>query len=273
MSDYGVPLSWSTAITEWLTRERVQGAPATTLTTRRQHLEHLARRVDVGPWEVTSVHLIGYVSEQTWRPETIRSRRTTLRGFYRWAVEAGHVKASPALALPAVRPTRPNPRPAPDSVYLPALAVADDRERLMLRLAAEHGMRRAEIAQVHSRDLVEDLSGWSLIVHGKGGRERVVPLLDDVARLMRALPAGYAFPGDDAGHLSPRWVGTLLGRLLPGDWTMHKLRHRAATRWWEASAHDLFQVQELLGHASPVTTRAYVAVTSDRLRATVVAAA
>lgn len=42
-------------------------------------------------------------------------------------------------------------------------------------------LRRCEIAAIHSRDLVEDLLGWSLVVHGKGSRERTVPLLADVA--------------------------------------------------------------------------------------------
>lgn len=270
-----ITVAWGAAVGAWLTWARAQGSPVTTLNTRRQHLEHLARRIGVAdPWLVSGADLVAFVgSQEHWATETRRSRRTTFRAFYAWGVQQGHLEVSPALALPVVKPSRPNPRPAPDSVYLPTLALADDRERLMLRLAAEHGLRRAEISVVHRRDLVEDLAGWSLIVHGKGGRERPVPLLDDVALILRSLPDGYAFPGDDQGHLSPRWVGTLLNRLLPGTWTMHKLRHRAATKWWEASAHDLFQVQELLGHASPVTTRAYVAVTADRLRATVKAAA
>jgi integrase len=165
-----------------------------------------------------------------------------------------------------VRPAPPNPRPAPDQVYRPALAAAGRRERLILRLAADHGLRRGEIAVVHSRDLVEDLDGWSLVVHGKGGRERLVPLLDDVAAELRSLPDGYAFPGRDGGHLSPRWVGRLVTRLLEGDWTTHKLRHRAATAWWEASGHDVLTVGELLGHADPKTTKLYVRVPTAHLR-------
>lgn len=135
------------------------------------------------------------------------------------------------------------------------------------------GLRRAEIAQVHSRDLVEDLAGWSLVVHGKGGRVRVLPLPGGLARELRRLPAGWAFPGDDGGHLSPRWTGKLVNRLLTPPWTIHSLRHRFAARVWEASGADLFVVQELLGHASPVTTRVYVPVTGDKLRAAVEAVA
>lgn len=265
---------WKAAIVGWIAFNQAQGNSPATCRTRREHLQRLARTIGVvDPWLVDAEQLVTWFAAQPWATETKRAHRTTLRGFYGWAVAQGHVATSPALALPRIRPATPNPQPAPDSVYLPALGAATARERLMLRLAAEHGMRRAEIAVVHSRDLVEDLTGWSLVVHGKGGKDRVVPLLDDVAALLRALPAGWAFPGDDGGHLSPRWVGRLLNRLLAGDWTMHKLRHRAATRWWDASEHDLFVVQSLLGHASPATTRVYVAIEDQRLRATVRAAA
>lgn len=143
----------------------------------------------------------------------------------------------------------------------------------MLRLGAEVGMRRGEVAQVHSRDIIVDLTGWSLIVHGKGNRERIVPLPDGVALELRALPTGYAFPGQDAGHLSPRWVGTVISRLLPPGVTMHKLRHRFATRTYESSNYDIRVVQELLGHSSVNTTQIYIAVPDDRLRNAVVRAA
>jgi integrase/recombinase XerC len=142
----------------------------------------------------------------------------------------------------------------------------------MVRLAAECGLRRAEVAQVHSRDLVEDLTGWSLLVHGKGQRERMVPLPTLLGVELRAQAEGFVFPGDDAGHLSPRWVGKVVSRLLPEGFTMHSLRHRAASRWYGID-HDLLTVSELLGHASPVTTRVYVRLPDDAKRALVRAAA
>jgi len=223
-----------------------------------------------GPWDVTPDDLAAWFAGLRVAANTYRSRRTTVRAFYRWAVLAGHVEASPAVAVPPGAVPMPNPRPVPDRVYQAALAAAGQRERLMLRLAAEHGLRRAEVAVIRpDRDVVEDLDGWSLIVHGKGQRERIVPLLDDVARQLRDLGPGYAFPGNDNGHLSPRWVGRLIADLLPEGWTMHKLRHRAGTKWWEASGRDLLVVQELLGHADPKTTRVYVKVNAGRLRSTV----
>lgn len=142
----------------------------------------------------------------------------------------------------------------------------------MLRLAAEAGLRRAEIARIHSRDLVDDLLGWSLVVHGKGGRERVVPLPVPLALELRGYGPGYVFPGADRGHLSARWVGKLVSRALPRPWTTHTLRHRFATRAYQLE-RDLLAVQTLLGHASPVTTQRYVAQDEARLRATVLGVA
>lgn len=267
-----VGAEWAIAIDAWLAWcALIPRHSPDTRYTRRQQLQRLARTIGVAdPWLVDARTLVGWFDRQDWKTETRRANRTTLIGFYRWAAIEGHIVTSPAEHLPVVKPSVPNPMPAPDSVYLPALAAADERETLMMRLAAQHGMRRGEIVLVHTRrDLVEDLLGWSLIVHGKGGKERVIPLLDDVAAQLRAMPAGWAFPGDVNGHLSARWAGKLVNRLLAGDWTIHKLRHRAATEWWEASEHDLFVVQSLLGHASPATTQRYVLIAQQRLRETV----
>src|SRR5699024_4559569 len=105
---------------------------------------------------------------------------------------------------------------------------ADERERLILRLAAELGLRRTEIALVHQRDMTEDLDGWSLLVHGKGDKERLLPLINSLSIALRTATlasGGWAFPGGDAGHLSPRYIGTLISRILPPGVTLHQLRH------------------------------------------------
>src|SRR5699024_9969440 len=166
---------------------------------------------------------------------------------------------NPAGAMPHVPAAIASPRPAPDRIYMVALTKADARGRLILRLAAECGLRRAEIAQTHSRDVIEDLAGFSLRVHGKGGKDRIVPLPDALAAELRRLPIGWMFPGNDDGHLSPRWVGKLATELLPEDWTLHKLRHRFATRAYRGT-RNIRAVQELLGHSSVGTTQIYTAV-------------
>jgi integrase len=137
-------------------------------------------------------------------------------------------------------------------------------------------MRRGEVTLIcPEHDLVRDASatsagvtsdsGWSLIVHGKGSRNRVLPLPDDLAAIIRAVPHGYLFPGPTGGHLTPHWVGTLVSRALADGTTMHQLRHLCATEIHDQT-HDLRLVQTLLGHASLATTQRYVAVDDSKVR-------
>jgi len=222
---------------------------------------------------VSGDDLVTWAGGKAWAAETRRSWRSSLRGFYGWAEATGRVDRSPADALAAVRPSEPHPRPAPDVAVRAALACAEPRVRLMIRLAAELGLRRGEVAQVHRADLEEDLLGWSLLVHGKGGRERTVPMGDDLARAVRvATLDGWAFPGRIDGHLSPRYVGRLVADALGNGVTMHQLRHRFATMAYAVDT-DVLVVQRLLGHASPATTQRYVRTDDTAARRTVKAVA
>src|SRR5690606_8966067 len=265
--------AWAEPVQAWSAALRAAGRAETTIRTRTEHVGWLARDLGGEPWALTTDDLLGWAGSKGWARETLRGVRNSVRSFYGWAHGAGRISVDPSKAWPVVRAGEPRPRPASDEALQQALSVADERVRLMVRLAAEAGLRRAEVAQVHARDLIPDLGGWSLVVHGKGDRERVVPLRAGLASALRAAleraGGGYAFPGDDDGHLSPRWVGKMVTRALPDGVTMHALRHRFATATHQATGGNTFLVQELLGHASPATTRRYVMVPRDDLRCAV----
>ena len=220
---------------------------------------------------VTTDDLTRWLGRTGWSTETRRSQLAALRSFYGWAHASGRIDRDPSRLLPRVRPAQHQPRPAPDRVVKLGMLAADKRVALMLTLAVRQGLRRGEIAQVHSDDLVEDLTGWTLLVHGKGRKDRLVPLADDVAVQLAALPAGWAFPGP-AGHLTAGHVGVLMARALPDGWTAHSLRHAFATKAWRKS-RDLLGLATVLGHARPETTRRYVLTDVDDLRSVVDAAA
>ncbi len=167
-------------------------------------------------------------------------------------------------ALPRVRVPKAQPRPASDDAWQAALANADRRTELMLRLAAEAGLRRAEIAQVHSSHL--DGDSRQILIHGKGGKQRIVPISDHLVYLIRERGAGWLFPNGVAGHLTADRVGRLIADALPGDWTAHTLRHRFASRAYRGS-RNLRAVQRLLGHESVLSTERYTAVDDDEIRA------
>jgi integrase/recombinase XerC len=182
--------------------------------------------------------------------------------------------------LPVVREMAGTPRPTPDHVWQQALMAADARTTLILRLAGEAGLRRSEIAQVHARDLVEGVGGAQLLVHGKGGKQRVIPLNDSLAALVRAggaghtrgaSPTGWLFPNGFGQHLAPYWIAELAQRVLPDGWTLHSARHRFASRAYRGS-RNLRAVQVLMGHASIATTERYLAVDDDEVRAAMLSA-
>ena len=252
---------------------RAAHRPHTTIKLRGYQLRRFARQhPDRGPWELKLDDLVDWLGAHDWAAETRRSYRASLRTFYAWAVLAGHLDRSPAALLPAIRPPRSRPRPAPETALRMALAAGRERERLMVMLAAYVGLRRGEVARVHTRDVEPDLDGWSLRITGKGGHVRRVPLSPAIALALRSLPEGWVFPGAVEGHLSPEYVGKLISRLLPDGWTAHTLRHRFATRAY-AHDRDLVTVQELLGHARIETTRIYTEAPAGALRAAVMAAA
>lgn len=261
--------TWSADLESFTRALRAAGKSEQTIALRLYHLQRLGLWASPRePWSLTLDDLLEWTGSHRWKVETRRSYRSSLRAFWRWGVLTERTGRDVAALLPSIPPAVPVPRPAPTAAVVTALHEADARVLLMLRLAHELGLRRGEVAQVHSDDLGRDLIGWSLHVHGKGSRDRDVPIPDDLARALRRLPAGWAFPGQVDGHLSARWVGKLVGRRLPAGVTMHQLRHLCATELHD-EFRDMRAVQTLLGHASIATTQRYVAVRHDRLRAMV----
>lgn len=255
------------------------GHSAETCRVRRGIVRAIARR---GGWptpaDVTTDDLIRLFAAHRWSDDHRRNVRTTLALFYSWCQQNSLTASNPADGLPKMPEGKPKPRPVTDTVWHDLLAAAGPRERLMARLAAEAGMRRAEVAQAHRDDLIEDVAGWSLVVHGKGGKQRIVPITNALADAIRSYrcidyrPHGYLFPGQIDGHISPNHVGVLISRLMPPGWSMHKLRHRYASRGY-AGTRDIRAVQLALGHASVATTQRYTAVADREVRAVSEAAA
>jgi integrase len=259
------PEKWEDEIKPWRSYLRSGGHPEATVRLRLIQLRRFARdHESLDPWAVTLDDIIDWMAGQRWASETRRAYRSAIRSFYRWALDTGRTDEDPTERLPAIRMAKPQPRPALDEEYQRALRQADDAERLALRLAGELGMRCAEVAQVHARDVRESDSGWTLLVHGKGSKERTLPLPEHLVNALRTRE-GYVFPGDFDGHISPTWLSARISRLLPAGVTMHALRHRFATKAYNID-RDVFTVQQLLGHASPATTQRYVQVNDTAKR-------
>jgi len=219
------------------------------------------------------------MSGQAWSQETRRSNRATLRAFYKWAAQSGRTRRNPAAALPSIPAPHTVPRPTPDEVLTRSLAIASDRDRLILLLAAYAGLRRAEIAQLRW----DHITGEGIRVHGKGGKIRIVPVHPELQRLIIAeklrrnagrsgsgyrytagLDGPWLFPGQCDGHMTPAAIGKTAARALGSGWSAHSLRHAFATKIY-AGTHDLLAVQELLGHSKPETSRRYTQLSDGAL--------
>jgi integrase/recombinase XerC len=267
----GAGMTWAEAVAAYVEYLAAGGSSIESRRVRRAHLNGLQGSCPgVGPWEVTYSHLITHMARPGWKPETRKSVRQTIRGFYGWAVDTDLTTCNPALKLPGVKIPATVPKPTPGDVFDAALAAADARGRLMLLLGARSGLRRAEIATLHADDV---LLPNALRITGKGGRTRHIPLDEQFAReLHDVAQGGWVFPGQIDGHISPGHVGVVLKRLLGAGYTGHTLRHMFASRAY-AGTRDLLAVQTLLGHSKPETTARYTAVPDGALLAAVMAAA
>jgi integrase len=152
--------SWPGLIEGYLAELAAAGRPPSTRRLRADQLRHLARGLGLAPHQVTRNTLLGWFAAQRWATETRRGYRGAARGFFGWAHRTGALAVDPAAELPAIRARQGVPRPVPDTAYQAALEHAPPRVALMLRLAAEAGLRRAEIAAIHTSDLTHNTDGY-----------------------------------------------------------------------------------------------------------------
>jgi integrase/recombinase XerC len=209
-----------------------------------------------------------------------------VRSFARFLERSGKGKVGALAAVRAPKIGKTLPRPlsiaAAKSMTDPGLSAGDEREPWLaardaavlgllygggLRISEALGFKRTDFG---SRDTVT--------VTGKGRKERMVPVLPQVAKLIADyvalcpydLPAdGPLFVGAKGGPLSARVVQLSMARLrgalgLAETATPHALRHSFATHLL-ARGGDLRSIQELLGHASLATTQIYTEVDAERL--------
>jgi integrase/recombinase XerC len=148
------------------------------------------------------------------------------------------------------------------------------RDMAVLSLCYGAGLRISEALSLSRADL----EGPALRVTGKGGKTRLVPLIDPVRQAIETYlklcpfpltPSQPLFRGVKGGVLSPRIIQLRMQNLrsalgLPPSATPHALRHSFATHLLGRGG-DLRAIQELLGHASLSTTQIYTAVDTERL--------
>ncbi len=248
----------------WQTDLRARKQSEGTVRLRGSHVRRFARS-HPDPWQVTSGEVAEYLAGCR-SPEYAKSVRSSLSGFYIWAIRHDLTTYDPTVKVGTVKVPRPQARPCPEGVYKLGLLRSDSRVQLMLLLMGQSGLRCMEVSRVHTRDV----DGDRLLVHGKGGHARWVALSPDVVAHLRQVEPGWVFPGRDGGPMRPATVGKKVAAVLGQGWTAHTLRHRCGTTAY-AGTSDLVAVQQLLGHASVATTQRYIGSGFGPVRAAVAA--
>ena len=215
---------------------------------------------------------------------SIARKLSSLKSYYRWLAQREHFDPSIVLAFKAPKFQSKIPRPLSEEGALQMLETVPQqslepwiaaRDLAIVSLLYGCGLRISEALDLRARSTP---LGNSVKITGKGGKERLVPILpqiaEAVARYLHLCPFPLApqdqiFRGARGGPLNPRLVQKTVqqARLqlgLPANATPHAMRHSFATHLLSAGA-DLRSIQELLGHASLSTTQAYTAVDTGRL--------
>lgn len=215
---------------------------------------------------------------------SLARKLSAVKSFARWLAERESLEISAILAARAPKYTRNLPRPlsetaAREVIDLVPMQTRDDwagrRDAAVITLLYGCGLRVSEALGLSGSDLP---LGDSLRILGKGGRERLVPLLPAaraaVMAYLRACPHPMQadaplFRGSRGGALGRRHVAkvmeaTRLQLGLPATATPHALRHSFATHLLAAGG-DLRAIQELLGHASLQSTQVYTGVENAQL--------
>ncbi|MFT3996873.1 MAG: site-specific tyrosine recombinase XerD [Asticcacaulis sp.] len=221
---------------------------------------------------------------------TTQRKRSAVRQFYRFCVSEGLSDADPSRKIAAAKKGRPLPKILSRAEVEALIAAAEAKDahqairlQCLIEIAYASGMRVSEIVALRLDAVQKDPA--FLIIKGKGGAERLVPLNPSARTAIReyleirplflgakdkANPYLFCSRGAE-GHLTRRRVGQLLDAAAleagidPARVSPHVLRHAFATHLLEGGA-DLRVVQTLLGHADISTTQVYTHVATERLK-------
>lgn len=229
-----------------------------------------------------------HLQEERDNAHVTRARKiSALRGFYRYLLDNGLIDDDPTSKL------RPPRVPKKQPLFLSAAEA-----RRFLEAAKEHGPEPVRDVAIFSMflytgcrlgELVElnvqnvDFETGSIVLYGKGAKERVVPMRAELAEALQRYLAerkvnpkcplprrffrnqwGYAITRNGVHYLVKR-IAKAAG-IARDAISAHKLRHTVATQLLERDA-DLRSIQELLGHESIATTQRYTHVVNKRLKA------
>lgn len=227
---------------------------------------------------------------------TVARRLSAMRQFYRFLVSEGHREDDPTSTIESPKQTRTLPKTLSEDEVNALISTAaeggtPESKRLvcLLEMLYATGLRVSELVGLPMSAIGED--SQFLMVEGKGGRERMVPMSDPAQKALatyieargrfineegKALQSQWLFPSrtSQSGHLTRQRFAQLLKDLARAAKvdedrvSPHILRHAFATHLLSNGA-DLRSVQKMLGHADIATTQIYTHMIGDKMKKTV----
>jgi len=276
-----------------------RGAAKNTILSYQRDLEHFNNFYsDVDLIQISTEHIQTYLKHLLEREYSASSRArklSSLRHFYKFLHEEKYTKHNPTLAIDSPKLSKPLPKTLSegevDSLIKASYEVpGPDGERLscLLELLYATGMRVSELVSlplhaIENRQIAQDSNLSFIIIQGKGGKERIVPLSNAAQQALHEYmkirvyyePDGqssnWLFPSSGKeGYLTRQRFGQLLkqvavtAHIQPSKVSPHVLRHAFATHLLHNGA-DLLSLQKLLGHSDISTTEIYTHVLHEKL--------
>ena len=265
--------SLSAAATRYLAAQRAQRVfGPVTLKNRRATLFSFARFI--GPDKPVSrvrrrdVERWLQQAQRHVTDSTVRTNLSAVKVFFRWCVETGLLRTSPAVGIRGPKEPERVPRGLEQCQVEAALTACPDcRSRLAFLLEVEMGLRAGEVAALQLGNI--DFHQRVVVVKGKGGYERDLPIPDQVFEVLqeyrRTIPSpnvGYVIRShlDPLRGIGPARVSTMVSRIMHEAQipeSGHALRHTLATGLVDEGT-NIRTVQAILGHKMLSSTQRYI---------------
>lgn len=227
-------------------------------------------------------NFIYYLSEQKIAKRSINRKISTLRSFYNFLLKMGEIKINPTENLQSLKfyPDMQMPISEAEMIFLRDKVYpekADLMEMAIIETLYQTGMRKAELCNVQLADL--DFSLGELRLHGKGNKERVIPVSEDLQKILKKYLqdrkpitsfAEFLFVGKNGKKLGEKFVYSVVNNYLSLITTKkkkspHMLRHSFATHLLQNGA-EISKVKKLMGHASLASTQVYTHADIEQLK-------
>lgn len=241
---------------------RVQKLSENTITGRIELLLRLRNAIPVETlFEATPSMLANFQNRFAHlSPNSVAIYTSHIKTFFAWALAQGHISEDPAVGLPTPRLGKGKPHPTRQEDLTTILSCARGYLRTAYVLAAFAGLRCAEICSLQGRDITREGDGLPIaIVHGKGNKERYVPILAPVMAEI-GYGRGWAITNRDGAPLNAKTLSIRSSKFLHElgvPTTLHSMRHFFATNTLRITQDPLL-VRDLLGHEDLTTTQIYM---------------